>query len=159
MPPWYVLSQSFQKTRNRAVTDNHYIEYRKKDPVGHDETVMLNEEIVSLYFDGYKEKINELSPGDVVFLYSNSNGIIAYGNVEGKVYTRAYQGNTTFKGEECFRRLKNFTILPEPLSTREITEVVGGRIVMAQAFFKLSNKYAIPIFKHLENKVSKFRAA
>lgn len=132
---------------------------RSADPNGHDEKVMLNEEIVALYFEGYKEKINELSPGDLVFLYSNSKGILAYGNVEGKVYTRSYQGNTDFKGEEYFRRLKNFVILPKPMSTGEITEVVGGRIVMAHAFFKLSNKYAIPIFNHLKNKVANFKAA
>ncbi|MEK6775160.1 MAG: hypothetical protein AABY64_14560 [Bdellovibrionota bacterium] len=132
---------------------------RKADPNGHDEEVMLNEEIVALYFDGYKEKINKLSQGDMIFLYSNANGIIAYGNVEGKVYTRAYQGNTSFKGEEYFRRLKNFTILPEPMSVSEITEVVGGKIVMAQAFFKLSNKYALPIFEYLKKKASKLQAA
>lgn len=95
----------------------------------------------------------------MVFLYSNSVGIIAYGIVEGKVYTRAYRGNTDFKGEECFRRLKNFTILSEPMSNYEITEVVGGKIVMAHAFFKLSNKYAMPIFVYLKKKASKPRAA
>lgn len=132
---------------------------RKNDPAGHDETVMLNEEIVALYFDGYKERINDLTSGDLVFLYSNSNGIIAYGNVDGKVYTRAYQGKAEFKGEEYFRRLKNFIRLPDPMPTSEITEVVGGRIVMAQAFFELNDKYAIPILEHLKKKTSKFHAA
>lgn len=33
---------------------------RKKDNEGHDEAVMLNEEIVALYFDGYKQKLVSL---------------------------------------------------------------------------------------------------
>lgn len=123
---------------------------KKKDPSGLDESTMLNEEIVSLYFDGYKEKIIPLQEGDMVFLYSNNDGIIGYGTVTGRTYIRPYQGNPSHKGQEYYRRLDNFKRLKKPLSAMEIKTIVGGAIVMARAIFNLSEEYALPILKHIE---------
>lgn len=124
---------------------------RKADPNGHDEETMLNEQIVALYFDGYKENIEKLSDGDVVFLYSNALGIIAYGEVAGKTCIRNYKGMTKFKGQEYFRHLKPFVILEQPISAKEIKAIVGQRQSYLHAFFEMNEKFAAPLSAHLSN--------
>lgn len=132
---------------------------RKADPNGHDEEIMLNEEIVALYFDGYKEKIEKLSDGDVVFLYSNAHGIIAYGEVTGKTCVRNYKGMTKFKGQEYFRHLKSFVILDQPISAKEIKQIVGQQQAFLKAFFEMDEKFAIPLSNHLSNLSRRLKVA
>ncbi len=128
---------------------------RKADPNGHDEEAMLNEEMVALYFDGYKESIERLKNDDFVFLYSNTAGIIAYGQVDGKTCIRNYKGMTKFKGQEYFQHMKNFVKLEHPVSVNEVTKIIGKRMFFMHAFFEMNELYAIPLKAHL-SKISKF---
>jgi hypothetical protein len=122
---------------------------RRADPSGYDESTMLNQEIVALYFDGYKEKIERLSEGDLVFLYSNKLGIVAYGEVTGKMGVKSYRDMPKFKGQEYYRPLKKFIKLSQPASPEEIKEVLGKRLSFARAFFEMDEKFAIPLLAHL----------
>ena len=132
---------------------------RKADPNGYDEETMMNEEIVALYFEGYKECIERLKNNDYVFLYSNTAGIIAYGQVDGKTCIRDYKGMTKFKGQEYFQHMKNFVKLERPVSAQEVTKIVGKRMLFMHAFFEMNEIYAIPLTAHLSNESKRIRVA
>jgi len=132
---------------------------RRADPSGEDEQRMLDEGIVALYFEGYKEKIELLSGGDVVFLYSNERGVIAYGEVEGNTQKQDYKGMNKFKDEEYFLKLKNFTELVPPVSSADIQKIVGKRIVFAKAFFRMDKKLAALLISEFRLRNSETKAA
>ena len=132
---------------------------RRADPSGQDERTMLDDQIVALYFEGYKEKIELLNEGDIVFLYGNERGIIAYGEVTGKTHIRNYRNMTKFKGQEYYRQLKHFVKLNQPVSGIEIKGVLGKKLSFARAFFQMNESFAIPLLAHLANISNSLKAA
>lgn len=125
---------------------------RRADPGGHDEQTMLNERIVALYFEGYKEKIHLMSEGDIVFLYANTLGIIAYGEISGETFVRDYRGMPKFRDEEYYRHLKCFVKLQRSLAPIEIKKIVGQKLSFARAFFEMDERFANPLYTHLSQK-------
>lgn len=99
---------------------------------------MLSEQIVSLYFKGYKEKIDKLNDGDVVFLYSNEKGVIACGEVFGPTQKRNYKGLTKFKNEEYFKKFKSVIKPQQPITVRQMTILFGKRPAVIKAFCPLA---------------------
>jgi Holliday junction resolvase len=89
-----------------------------------DELKMLSEKIAAAYCDPAKYKIEKLKHGDQVFLYSNSQGIIATGVVDGKLQKRSYGGNSD---DEYFVSLKDFKRAPKPLSAEMLQNTILGR--------------------------------
>jgi len=114
---------------------------RKADPSGYDENIMLKEEIVSLYFEHYKQRINNLDVGDVVFLYSNGNGIIAYGEVCSETLVRDYRSNKS-TDEEYYKKLKDFKKLHTPVTVQDITDKLGKKMPVAKAIAEVNNEFA-----------------
>lgn len=132
---------------------------RKADPSGHDEETMLNEQIVSLYFKGYKEKIEKLNDGDVVFLYSNKNGVVACGEVFGPTQKRNYKGLTKFKNEEYFKKLKAVVKPQKPITVKQMTTLFGKRPAVIRAFFLLTDTKGQTLFDTVVKNVRFLRVA
>lgn len=126
---------------------------RCADPSGQDEQSMLNGKFVALYFDGYKEKLDLLQDGDVVFLYSNSNGIIAFGEVLGPTIKNIkYKGMNKFENEEFRRGIgRNFVELQKPFTSKEIKRIFGKRIVLAKAFLKIDEQIGAVLHSEIRN--------
>ena len=134
---------------------------RRDDPSGLDEKQMLDQKMVALYFDGYKEKINTLEEGDTVILYSTGNGIVAFGTATGKTKVRNYKNSPKkqFKNAEHYMPLTDFQKLKSPFTYSEITDVAGKRQNVTKAFFRMNDQTAAKILKQLEIRAHQLRLA
>ncbi|WP_090833204.1 MULTISPECIES: hypothetical protein [unclassified Bacillus (in: firmicutes)] len=103
-----------------------------------DEQDMLVNEKCAAYFSPWKEKINHIQPNDLVFLYSNGNGIIARGIATGV----CEQGNYINRDglhvdEQNYMYLNRFERLQEPISAAEINKVVGYSVVFGRTMIPM----------------------
>ena len=69
---------------------------------------------------GPKDTIDSISQGDVVFIYENKQGIIAYGVADGKVIISDFEG---YRDEQHRMGLRNFGLLRESIAPREIRQL------------------------------------
>lgn len=84
------------------------------------ESEMINEEKVAAYYSPWKYFINEIESGDIVYLYSNSNGIIARGIATGIVEIKDVGPDLE---EEHYMHLDRFELLETPVASAKITEI------------------------------------
>ncbi len=120
---------------------------RKADPGGYDEQTMLKEEIVALYFHGHKECIDDLVDGDIIFFYSNGQGVIGCGEVYGSTHKRNYKGLRKFKDEEFYKNLKSVTKTNLPITVKEMTKLFGKRPLVSKSIAPLSKQQGEILFK------------
>lgn len=132
---------------------------KKLDPQGNDEKSMLQEQIVSLYFDGQKQHINKINDGDIVFLYSNKTGVIAGGQVWGQTQKRNYKGLVKLKNEEYFKNFKTFFKPSEPVTIKQMTSLFGKKPAVIKAFILLSDAKGQILFDTIATKVRHLRVA
>jgi hypothetical protein len=90
-----------------------------------DHKSMLKEKIAAAYFSPWKHKIENLSKGDVVFLYQSGVGIVAVGKASGKLKIRNYHADSKHVDEEYYMKLNQFHLLGSPISASEIKGVTG----------------------------------
>ncbi len=90
-----------------------------------DHKSMLKERIAAAYFSPWKHKIENLSKGDVVFLYQSGVGIVATGKASGKLQIRNYHNEQKHTDEEYFMKLNQFYLLKSPMSASEVKGVTG----------------------------------
>ncbi|WP_236630376.1 hypothetical protein [Pseudomonas syringae] len=87
---------------------------------------MLSEGSAAAFYAPWKYNIDRIQEGDVVFLYENGKGIVAFGQGTGETEKREHHGYL----EEChFQRLMDFTILDKPISAAEIKKAVQKNVV------------------------------
>ncbi|MCG4453296.1 hypothetical protein LJY18_08240 [Pseudomonas sp. MMS21-TM103] len=114
----------------------HYVLNTNKANCSDDHDAMLSESIAAAFEDGYKEKIDRLRKGDVVFLYESGKGIVAYGWANGLTEERDHFG---VPGKTRFQRLENFKILEKPVSAKDICQRLGRNIKFAQTLTYLND--------------------
>ena len=90
-----------------------------------DHKSMIKEKIAAAYFSPWKHKIENISKGDVVFLYQSGVGIVAVGKASGKLKIRNYHADPTHIDEEYYMKLNQFHVLEKPLSASEIKGVTS----------------------------------
>lgn len=104
----------------------HILNTNKRHSV-QDHERMLNEGCAAAFYHPWKLNIDRIQEGDVVFLYENGKGIVAYGKGTGVTETRIHGGFL----EEChFQRLKEFEVLPKPISAAEIKKTLQKNVVL-----------------------------
>lgn len=87
---------------------------------------MLGKGIAAAFYDPWKWNINRIKPNEVVFLYENGKGIVAYGRGTGEVKIRDYHGDK----DEChYQELEGFKILENPLSAAQIKKILERNVV------------------------------
>lgn len=87
---------------------------------------MLATQAAAAFYSPWKQNINRIKKDDVVFLYENGKGIVAYGHGTGEVQVRHHHGYI----DEChFQVLERFKILEEPLSAAAIKKVLNRNAV------------------------------
>lgn len=125
---------------------NYYIvnSNNKLNPTHTDEKSMLEKEYVALY-DKNSVRVNKFQQADMIFLFKNKIGIIAYGQVNGvSKYKNLKDGRK--EGSQKFINLK---ILKEPLTTEKMKELCGN-MALIQSAFHLNDKHGQILLKHLE---------
>lgn len=105
---------------------------RRHSSDDHDQ--MLSEGEAAAFYHPWKLNIDRIQKGDVVFLYENGKGIVAYGYGTGLTEQRDHNGDQ----DEChYQRLKDFEILPKPISAAEIKKTVGKNVVFLRTMSAL----------------------
>lgn len=98
---------------------------------------MLKDQVAAAFNDPWKNNINRIEKGDVVFLYENGKGIVAYGSGTGKTLKRDHQGQ---KDSCYYQQLKGFTSLEEePLSAKAIKNILGRNAVFLRTMIPLKD--------------------
>jgi hypothetical protein len=87
---------------------------------------MLANKAAAAFYEPWKFNINRIKKGEVVFLYENGKGIVAYGRGTGKVQMREHEGSK----DEChYQVLEGFEILEHPLSAATIKKTLERNVV------------------------------
>ena len=97
-----------------------YIVNTNKTHNSQNESEMINEKKVAAYYSPWKYFIDEIEAGDIVYLYSNGEGIIARGIAVGIVEIKDV-GNSD--DQEHYMPLDRFQLLNTPLTSAKITEI------------------------------------
>lgn len=90
-----------------------------------DHQMMLEEQVAAAFEDGWKQKIERIRSGDVVFLYESGKGVVAYGVASGEVKKAPHEGR---KDATYYQRLDGFKCLKSPVSAKDIQQVLGRKI-------------------------------
>ena len=98
-----------------------------------DTKVMISEGIAAAFYKPWKNKIDQINENDLVFLYENGVGIVAYGYA-GTLDRREYEGNSD---EMHFRKLDKFKKLEKPLTAKEIKEILAREVVFLKTLTPL----------------------
>ena len=110
-------------------TQNNCCFYILNTNKGHnieDHERMIAERVAAAFYDPWKYNIDRIKKDDFVFLYENSVGIVAYGKGTGTTLTRDHEGN---KGECHYQELREFNLLPEPITASEIKKILNRNVV------------------------------
>lgn len=116
---------------------------RRNDDNDHEE--MVNKGIAAAFYNPWKLNIDRIKKDDVVFLYENGVGIVAFGKGTGETLKKDKYGDK----DEChFQKLKDFRVLVKPLSAAEVKRILGRNVVF------LRTMSGIPDGKKILDKVS-----
>ena len=102
-----------------------------------DHETMLEEHAAAAFFPPWKEKIERINKGDVVFLYQSGIGIVAVGVADGKLQKRAYQGNPEYENEDFSMHLARFELVESPMTASEIKEICGVNYRFMSTLFSI----------------------
>jgi hypothetical protein len=87
---------------------------------------MLKEGIAAAFYEPWNLNIDRIQKGDVVFLYENGEGIVAYGKGTGETLKSEYEGTA----DAChFQVLSKFIKLQKPLSAAEVRKILDRSVV------------------------------
>lgn len=99
-----------------------------------DHTNIVSNGLAAAFYDGWKQKIDMLKKGDVVFLYESGVGIVGFGKASGdtQIRDRGQDKNETHQQQlEEYRRVA-------PLSAREIKKLTGSNLCYLQTMVSVS---------------------
>ncbi len=111
----------------------HLLNTNKRHNVN-DSTAMRAEGIAAAFYHPWKLNIDRIRENDVVFLYDNGSGIVAYGKATGETLKRDYDGDSD---EMHYQKLNEFTVLEVPLKAKEIKKILGREVVFLKTMTSL----------------------
>lgn len=114
-----------------------------------DHESMLKEKIAAAYFSPWKNKIKNLSKGDVVFLYQSGTGIVAVGKANGKLQTRNYHNDPKNVDEEYFMKLERFHLLDTPMPAVEVKSITGVNHRFMSTMFGVDSESGKKLYKEV----------
>lgn len=113
--------------------------------MGHHED-MLREHKAAAYYPGWREKIERLQKGDLVFLYQSGVGIVACGRASGRLEKRDCDG---YKDYEYHMSLEKFKQLKTPMTAARIKEIAGPGVTFRQTLFSISGESSAALMKEI----------
>lgn len=109
-------------------------------------TRMIKEGIATSLYTPWKFNICKIKKFDLVFLFENKVGIVAFGKATGEIIKEDYCGA---KDERYLQKLEDFTILKKPLRASEIKRILGRKIVF------MRTRTTLPDGEKLRNEILK----
>jgi hypothetical protein len=99
-----------------------------------DQEWMLTKGVAGAFYDPWKFNINRIKKGDVVFLYENGVGIVAFGRGTGEVLVAEYGDDMD---ETHYQKLDGFKVLSKPLSAAEIRKTLARSVVFLRVMSEM----------------------
>lgn len=97
---------------------------RRHDESDHE--YMLNNGVAAAFYDPWKHNIDRIKKDDLVFLYENGVGIVAYGKGSGITLKKDRYDDK----DEChYQELSDFKILDKPISAAKIKKILNRNVV------------------------------
>ncbi|AGK97700.1 hypothetical protein [Clostridium pasteurianum] len=110
------------------------------------EQEMIQYKKCSAYGHPWTEHIDNLQLNDVIFLYSNKNGIIATGLASGIAKAKDYKGKVD---EEHYMKLNNFKILKNRVKYKQINNILNRNVVLGRTQIKLEYEDGLKIWQYI----------
>ncbi len=105
---------------------NYHIFNTNKGNDSSDGIRMIKEQIVSAFYNPWKLEVDKIKKGNIVFLYENGEGIIAFGEASGETIITDRNGD---KDEMHYQKLSNFIRLEKPLKASQIKKILNRELV------------------------------
>lgn len=115
---------------------SYYLLNTNKGNSVEDHQMMLEEQVAAAFEDGWKQKIERICSGDMVFLYESGKGVVACGIASGEVEKAPHEGR---KDETYYQRLHDFQRLSSPISTKDIHHALGRKIRFVNTLTRLKD--------------------
>ena len=128
-PRFYLLNTNFRHSK-----DAHY--------------KMLENAEASAFYYPWKQEIERLNSGDIVYLYQSGRGIVGYGVADGDVVKRDYEGH---ENEDFTQKLNDFVCLNKPLPARKMREIANKDFLFARTMVRLKDGRGEALLKYFEN--------
>ena len=91
-----------------------------------DHEMMLKDGIAAAFYKPWKKNIDRINKDDLIYLYENGKGIVAYGKGTGITLKKDHDGNK----DEChYQELTEFKVLKTPFSASEIKKILNRNVV------------------------------
>jgi len=104
----------------------HVLNTNKRHSI-EDHEMMLTDKRAAAFYDPWKRNINRIKAGDIVFLYENGKGIVAFGKGTGETLKATHHGLL----EEChYQELQDFKLLDKPITAAEIKKALERNVVL-----------------------------
>ncbi|WP_100400326.1 hypothetical protein [Bacillus sp. FJAT-44742] len=117
------------------------------------EKEMLQEMKVAAYQSPWKYYISDIQAGDIVFLHSNTNGIIARGLATGEAKVKVTNGRESYH----YMHLNEFEKVEQPVPARDVTYLARQvtdlyfRMRWYQAIMHVPHVVGEHIWEHITN--------
>ncbi|KHT64577.1 hypothetical protein RJ45_05660 [Photobacterium gaetbulicola] len=126
-----VAEKALKIDRNEPMDDSveqsrfHLLNTNKRHSI-ENHIAMLEEGIAAAFYDPWKFNIDRIKKDDIVFLYENGKGIVAYGKATGETLKR----NCYDDVDEChYQKLNDFKVLEKSLPAGEIKKTLNRNVV------------------------------
>lgn len=103
----------------------HILNTNKRHSI-EDHQRMLKKGVAAAFYAPWKLNMDRIQKNDVVFLYENGKGIVAFGKGTGETLKAEYQDMP----DEChYQVLSDFNVLIKPLPAAEIKKILDRNVV------------------------------
>ncbi|MDR0771212.1 MAG: hypothetical protein LBE75_08490 [Burkholderiales bacterium] len=119
----------------------------------HDPSVtedMLSERKAAAYYPGWREEIERLQKGDKIFLYQNKKGIIAYGEADGFLRKKEYDGIPDYEYSMCLDNFISFR--DKPMSASDMRRAAKRDFWFAQTLMPIDEDARDLLIKEIKEK-------
>ncbi|CAI3930183.1 MULTISPECIES: hypothetical protein [Commensalibacter] len=101
-----------------------------------DHVRMIDEERIEAFCSPWKDEIKKIKKDDIVFMYANGEGIIAYGKATG-IVKNGYRYDDPKQDASCYQYLNDFKKIAKPIKASEIYKILGKKIPFLKTLFPL----------------------
>ncbi len=112
-----------------------------------DDQYMLTEHRAAAFHDPWKYSITNIGRNDVVFLYRNREGLVAYGKAKVPHGVRA-RGDD----EEYYVDLQEFRRIDPPISYSEMSQIVGYKVPVLRTYTSILKEAGEALVEYLKTR-------
>ena len=145
---YYIEFNTYSSVENYLEYENNYYVLNtdfSKHPDRHSN--MIVNQKAAAFWPGYREKIQKLQKGDLVFLYQSGTGIVAYGYASGVLEKCCCDGHDDY---EYNMKLNDFVVLKKPISAADMKQITNQGYNFRITMFSISKEASEMLLKEIK---------